>query len=459
MIYLVFHGLSVLWGELVLFAAVGFLAGGLDELLVDFIWLARALWKRSFIYSRHARVSAATLAAPIAPGLIVIFIAAWDEGAVIGAMLRYALAKLDHPDYRIYLGCYPNDQETITAASQIVDPRLRIVVGAKNGPTTKADCLNALWQALLGDEITTGVRAKAIVLHDAEDVVHPDELRVFDTLIERFALVQLPVFPLINRQSRWVAGHYADEFAEAHRKTLVVREALGAALPAAGVGCAFARDMLERIADVNGGHPFDIESLTEDYELGLKIGAFGGQGVLARLPTAHACVQINAYFPATLRAAVRQKARWIIGISLAGYDRLGWSGGLAERWMRLRDRSALIAAVVMCAGYLAVVLGAVLVLAHIMVGTPLPTLAPLIARLVAVNALLMVWRAGVRSYFVTQLYGWREGLIALPRAVVANIIAMMAARRALFQYLQMRRSGIAVWDKTAHIFPAELQFG
>ena len=64
-------------------------------------------------------------------------------------------------------------------------------------------------------------------------------------------------------------------------------------------------------------------------------------------------VATREYFPATLDAAVAQKARWMTGIALAGWDRLGWSGGLAERWMRLRDRQSLLAALVLGAAYLA----------------------------------------------------------------------------------------------------------
>ena len=44
------------------------------------------------------------------------------------------------------------------------------------------------------------------------------------------------------------------------------------------------------------------------------------------------------------------------GIALAGWDRLGWRGGLAERWMRLRDRQSLLAALILCAAYLALLL-------------------------------------------------------------------------------------------------------
>ena len=81
----------------------------------------------------------------------------------------------------------------------------------------------------------------------------------------------------------------------------------------------------------------------------------GGRAAFVRLPAGpgRPVVATREYFPATLDAAVAQKARWMTGIALAGWDRLGWSGGLAERWMRLRDRQSLLAALVLAAAYLA----------------------------------------------------------------------------------------------------------
>ena len=176
-------------------------------------------------------------------------------------------------------------------------------------------------------------------------MVHTAELRLLDSLIERFDLVQLPVVPLIDEKSRWISATYADEFAESHGKELVVREAVGASIPSAGVGCAFARETLERIAREHGT-PFDADSLTEDYELGLRLHASGGRAAFVRMPATRgsAVVSSRGLFPGTLTAAVNQKARWMVGIALSGWDRLGWNGGLAERWMRLRDRQSLLAA-------------------------------------------------------------------------------------------------------------------
>lgn len=446
--------------EIALFAAIGILIGGIDDLAMDLLWLARTAWRRLTIYRRHRPATAATLAPPRHPGRIAIFIGAWDESDVIGAMLRHALGRIDHDDYRIFVGVYPNDPATQAAvlAAQRHHPqgdRVRMVAGTLPGPTTKAECLNRIWAAMLAEEAATGVRFKAIVLHDAEDVVHPQELRVFDRLIERFDLVQLPVMPLVVPGSLFVSGHYCDEFAEAHGKQLVVREALRAAMPSAGVGCAIARDALESIAKARGGLPFDAESLTEDYELGLRLGELDGRGVFVRLPEGdgRGLVAVHAYFPATIAAAVRQKTRWLTGIALAGWDRLGWRGGVAERWMRMRDRRSILAALITTAAYLALLLWAASALLHALAGTVPPPFGPALTLLCWINLALLAWRIAMRCWMVHRMYGGREAWRAPLRMVVGNIIAIMAAWRALIIYLFGRRNAATRWDKTAHRFP------
>jgi adsorption protein B len=310
---------------------------------------------------------------------------------------------------------------------------------------------------LLIDEEAQGKRVKAIVLHDAEDVVHSAELRLFDAMIEQYDLVQLPVLPLIDPRSRWIAGHYADEFAEAHGKELVVRQALGAGLPSAGVGCAISRAALAELAGA-AGQPFDPASLTEDYELGLKLKALGRSSAFVRLPpvAGGAAISTREHFPATLLGAVNQKSRWMAGIALSGWDRLGWGGGLSERWMRLRDRQSMLAALILCAAYLALLLSAPLASLAALAGHPVQLLTPTLAVMTVIATLLLLWRLVMRFGFVTYAYGWREGLRSVPRVIVGNAIAMLAARKAVGRYLDARGSGNPAWGKTAHIFPSEL---
>ena len=201
--------------ELALFAGAGFLLFALDDLAVDLIYIARRLWRGATVYSRFPRAFAQTLGAPTTPGWLAIFIPAWDESAVIAPMLRTTLNRFGKGNYRLFVGHYPNDPSTGSAISLIDDSRVISVELPHDGPTTKADCLNHLFAALQIEEGRQG-RSRAIILHDAEDVVHPAELKIFETLIDRVAALQLPVVPLPDPHSRWIAGHYGDEFAESH---------------------------------------------------------------------------------------------------------------------------------------------------------------------------------------------------------------------------------------------------
>jgi adsorption protein B len=399
---------TVLWllgcvrHELALFAGVGFLLFGIESFLFDLMWLVRHGWRSATVYRRHDRITMATLPAPDAPGRFAVLMGAWDEAAVIGTTITLALERWGDADFCIYVATYPNDPATQAAieAARALSPaaadRVRIVPGDRPGPTTKAEALNRAWAALMADEAAAGEPVKAIVLHDAEDFVHRDELRLFDRLIERFALVQIPVRPLKRAGHPGVAGHYLDEFAEAHGKQLVIREAVGASVPCAGTGCAVERGMAGRLAAERGGAPFDSESLTEDYELGLRIGALGGRGILARLleRPGGPLVAVEAYFPHRGAVAVRQKARWVTGIALAGWDRMGWRGGVREHWMRVRDRSAPVAAAVLAAGYLALLVAGAESLLAWSEGRPAPVVAEVKSPLAWVLAGLLVWRLG-----------------------------------------------------------------
>ena len=440
--------------ELALFASAGFLLFGLNDLAVDIIYFARRAWRALTVYNRYPRVYASSLPKPKNPGLIAIFVPAWDESSVIASMLKATIARVEHPNYRIFVGYYRNDQATAAAIATVDDERIEAVLVDVDGPTTKADCLNHLYDALIAYETDHHVSARSVVLHDAEDLVHPLELRVFNQLQDRAGIIQLPVIPLADPSSHWISGHYCDEFAESHGKELVVREAVGAAIPLAGVGCAIAREPLAKMAAGNEGRPVAGTSMTEDYEIGLQLGGIGVRTIFVRMPATPGdpgIVASRGHFPASLGAAVRQKARWMGGIALAGWDRLGWSGGWGENWMRLRDRRGPFAALFTVACYVAALLWSQLWLAEGL-GAPVQArMDPRLLVLLNINGVLLAWRVVMRVGFTTSVYGWRQGLLSIPRLVVGNLILVLAAFRALAIHMT---GGARHWDKTRHIFPA-----
>lgn len=443
--------LSLLQHEMLLFAGVFFLIGALDDIAVDGIWLWLKASGRAAtpVLDRHT-LQSDQLAKPLA-----VFIPAWDEAKIIGSTVSHMLKTWPQSAMRLYVGCYRNDPATMAAviAAAADDARIRLVIHDREGPTTKADCLNRLYSAMRDDERRMGGEFAGVVFHDAEDVVDPAGLGLLAaSLADGVDFAQLPVEPFAQPRSRWIGSHYCEEFAEAHGKTMVVRDALGAGLPGAGVGCVVSRSALRSLAGrTTTDKPFSEDSLTEDYELGLAVAEAGGTCRFVRAKGEDGrLIATRAHFPHRLDLAVRQKTRWLHGIALQGWDRTGWSKGWVEAWMRARDRRGPFTALVLLVGYALLALTLLGWTARaIGMGEPLE-LTPVLLALLAINLVAFAWRVVMRFAFTARIYGVVEGLRALLRLPVANAIAIMAGRRAIMAYARTLFGGATVWDKTPH---------
>lgn len=452
----IMSAVDVVQKELLLFTSLCFIIGSIDDIIFDMMWIVHSIKRRWLVYSRYDRVIVEQLPPSSVDQPLAIFVPAWREAPVIGAMLRRCLEQWDHQNYRIYVGCYPNDDETIAAVADVASgaQNIRIIVCDNDGPTSKADCLNRLWRALCQDEILESTSYKAVILQDAEDLVHPLALALFDYLIDRAALVQIPVIPRRASRSIWVAGHYGDEFAEMHGKQMVLREALGVSIPSAGVGCAFRRDALGKLSAQTYGKPFDAASLTEDYELGLHLTEGEARGIFARLKDQHGqWVATQEFFPDNFEDAIRQKSRWMIGIALSGWDRLGWKTCWRENWMRLRDRKASFAAIILALAYVAILLTGFLYVMRVVGLHQLRPVSDFLKTMLIFNAFFVCWRLAIKGYFVFALYGLREALLSVPRTFVANMINILAAKRAVMEYLKILSGAPLKWEKTSHFHP------
>ncbi len=493
MIDTILYILGVVQTELLLFCVIWFLIGGIDDLLVDIIWMIRWCYRRltfyrhkkpmdieSFKHKYDLNYSSLREKQNTQYEYHAIFIPAWREADVIGEMLNgckraWMNSTIAH---RIYVGCYPNDNDTIAQVIEAAkfNPNISLILCKNDGPTTKADCLNQLWRAMLRDELKQGIKAKSVILHDAEDRPHADSLAIFDRLICKNDIVQLPVIPIAAPGSQLVSGHYCDEFCESHGKAMVVREAIGAAIPLAGVGCAIERNCLGRWALNKNGLPFAGDSVTEDYELGIQIGSAGRGAIMVRMKDKDGqLIGTSSYFPTSLDAAIKQKSRWVMGIALSGWDRLGWATerseqpitherrsastkkyplrlpfNMGENWMRLRDRRGIFSALTICFAYILAVLSGILFIAQYAGYFNFEPLSENMQFMILCSSLLMLWRLFMRSAFLYYHYGFVQACYALPRMITSNIIAILAARRAVILYYKYCFGGTMIWEKTQH---------
>ncbi len=439
---------------------------GLDDLFVDLVFIRRWFWRRLIIGKYFVAKTAADLVETTPNLPIAVMIPAWREADVIGSMLQSTLAIWhNEKNIRLFVGWYCNDLPTGRAIAAVAadDKRVVPVVVPHDGPTTKADCLNTLWRAIGIWEGDNNAQFPIFLLHDAEDLVAVDEPAVIRHVIgiRGKAMVQTPVIAIPVPGSRFISGHYLDEFSEAHTKDLAVREAMGAWLPSAGVGCAFAREALKFAEHDQGGLPFAAASVTEDYELSMRLGRSGFSSAFVRLAISpeHGPVATAEHFPDTIKTAVKQKSRWLLGIALQGWSTLGWHGTLAQRYWLLRDRKALFTAYLNMLAYILVFSFTVLwTWQYLSLTAPhFPITASsngFLANLLRINGGLLIWRLLMRALCVWRTAGRVQAILSLPRAVLANLINFLAAWRALRLFIKHKRSGKAVaWDKTQHRFP------
>jgi len=197
--------LALIQYELLLFAGVFFLIGALDDLAVDLAWL----WLKLTGRARTARVNRQELQLRPLSQPVAVFIPAWQEADVIFDTTRHLLRVWPQGDLRLYIGIYRNDPETLAAAISAAagDVRLRLVIHDRDGPSTKADCLNRLYEAMRDDERRSAMRFSAVLFHDAEDMVDPAGLGLLDWAIGEGAdFAQLPVEPLPQASRDWLGS-------------------------------------------------------------------------------------------------------------------------------------------------------------------------------------------------------------------------------------------------------------
>ena len=463
-------------------AVVGvvFLVSGIDDLFVDICYLVRVLYKRLFVAPRYPALREQELRVrPEQP--IAVMIPAWQESSVIRQMLLNTRSRLDYTNYVIFVGTYPNDPATareVDGLEEVGACVIRVTV-PHPGPTNKADCLNWIYHAIRRYEAVEGIAFQIFVMQDCEDVIHPLCYRLFNYLIPRKDMVQLPVLSLERRWCEFTGGHYLDEFAQLHYKDLVVRELLDRSLPAAGVGVAFSRRALAAVAAANRGEIFSTKSLTEDYDFGFRLKRLGMRQIFVKFEVVRdlvvrgdaesssrrtrrvrELVGVREYFPATLRSAIRQKSRWVIGIAMQGWSHLGWSSDWRTNYMLYRDRKSLITNLATVAGYL--VVGVVLsVWVMQWLWPDAYRFPPIVQRgstlwyMLLINFALLALRVSQRAYCVWRLHGYRQAALSIARIAWANFVNFAATVRAMRLYLRYLRTGRAIaWDKTDHIYPA-----
>ncbi|MBV8832771.1 MAG: glycosyl transferase family protein [Acidobacteriaceae bacterium] len=391
---------------------------------------------------------------------IAIFVPCWKESGVIERMIRQNLARIRYDSFDFFLGVYPNDQATVEVAEDLSRnlSNVHVAVCPHPGPTSKADCLNSVYDGMCRYEAQTGVQFDTVVLHDAEDVIHADALRVIHRERFRYAMVQVPVLPLPTPFTEFTHAVYCDEFAEFQSIDMRAREYCSSFIPSNGVGTGFARKILDQLARDRNGRVFDPASLTEDYEIGLYIYAAGFPQRFSPLTrdSKNQLVATREYFPMNIRFAIRQRTRWVTGITLQCWEHVGWQGSGWTKYWFWRDRKGLITNPLSLLTNLVFVAGVVDWIRSAAAHRPwaFAITHPRIIALCWATLVLQCFRLCLRIICVAGLFGSPFAAGVPLRAFHANFINTCATLRAVWRYTRARlRKTAHVWLKTDHAYP------
>jgi adsorption protein B len=407
-------------------------------------------------------------------------VAAWHEENVIGPVIENMISSIQYPRsmYHIFIGVYPNDDATIEAVVRLEKrfSNVHMVVNVKPGPTNKADNINNVVRFIKEFERARKWRFSAVTLHDSEDVVDPYELKLTNYLINTYKVLQYPVIPLQrmpeigNFFKGLTGGTYADEFAEHHFRKIGTREKMSAIVPSAGTGFVISHDILDEYGD----EPiFPEDSLTEDYKLSVTLAQKGYMThfVLEKIPrlmndksVRWDYVATRSFFPETFETAVRQKTRWIYGITMQSVKFMDIFKpsklGIAARYSLYTDLKSKIGNLLVLPGYV------VFIYFILSLFITIPDIYPFRSfawNLCVILTFMMVYRQLMRAIAIYNFYGLKSMVAAclippiLPiRLVWGNIINMSATFNAWKLYFlgtgRKSKKKKPKWDKTDHSF-------
>jgi adsorption protein B len=438
--------------------ATWFLLSSLDDFLIDLAYLYR--WLVTSLLYRRIHVPTELELARAPTKRIAIFVPLWGEYEVIRYMIEHNLAVRRYDQADFFLGVYPNDAPTLAAARELADrfPNVHVSLCPHNGPTSKADNLNWIFQRMLLFEVEHQAHFEIVLTHDAEDLIHPESLRWLNYYAQWYDMVQIPVLPFPTPLGELLHGVYCDDFAEYQSKDLPVRQFMGGFLPSCGVGTGYSRNALDRLAEAHSNCIFEPKCLTEDYENGFRLHRLACSQLFVPITKRNGkIVATRGYFPRRLRTAVKQRTRWIMGIGLQSWEMNGWRDTFGQLYWLWRDRKGLVGNLVGPAANLVFFYGVVRWCANGMTEHAARLflngsawIVDVFAFSLSLQALHTVMRIG----FSARVYGWRFAAAVPVRVVIGNLINMLATASAIRRYCHAKWTGQPlVWLKTDHAYP------
>jgi len=248
---------------------------------------------------------------------------------------------------------------------------------------------------------------------------------------------------------------------------MMARQTLDGFIPSNGVGTGFSRRALEMLALHHSNLIFEPSCMTEDYENGFRVRRLGLKQKFIPIVLRHGrAIATREFFPRNFRTAVKQRSRWVTGITLQSWEFHSFRETLRHLYWFWRDRKGLPGNLLTPLTNLIFLYGLVTwswaaethhiwglareaaALAH--TGSGGNWFSGACASGLALQAL----HTGIRIGCSWRIYGRRFAAAVPLRVVVGNYINFCAAVIAIADYTKARRHRRPLrWAKTEHAYP------
>jgi glycosyltransferase XagB len=241
-----------------------------------------------------------------------ILIPLYRESSVVDQLMA-AIERFEYPRDRLQtiLILERDDENTLAALSARRLPKsVEILIRPPGGPQTKPNALNAALPLATGE---------LLVVYDAEDIPHPQQLIEAAARFHAepdLACLQAPL-RISNARSNFLSRQFGLEYAAQFEALIPGIVRFGFAFPLGGTSNHLRRSVLRRLG---GWDPYNV---TEDADLGLRLGQAGHRIGLLALPTwEDAPLDFKTWLP--------QRSRWVKGYmqTWGVCMRRPWQGGL-----------------------------------------------------------------------------------------------------------------------------------
>jgi adsorption protein B len=285
----------------------------------------------------------------------------------------------------------------------------------------------------------------------------PDALRWINYYAQWNDFVQIPVLALPTPFAYLSHGVYCDEFAEYQFKDMPARQLLGGFIPSNGVGTGFSRRALEMLAEAYSNRIFEPACMTEDYENGFRVKRLGlPQKFIPIHFRRGRPIATREYFPLRFRMAIRQRTRWVMGITLQSWEYHSARETFRHCYWFWRDRKCLVGNLITPLANILFAFGASTwtwsrathqdwLLAHDL---------SRFHTIYMVGLSIQALQTTIRAVCSAQVYGWRFACGVPIRVIVANVINYVATLRAIGIYTNAKIHHRPLrWVKTEHAYP------